>query len=289
MGKMKISFPQSLFDSPPTENISSGKSKASNSSILFCGIARNVGKTLQNNIDRINYLGKYFKQYGIFIYENDSTDNTLDILKSNKLTYLSDHRQDCDYRSLIIDGKDSNQLNRCKVLASCRNNYLIYARENCKFYSYVCILDWDICGWSFKGFFDSIHRISQPEIASVSSYGVLSDYHNSKELENSANLLMYDSFAFRPLGFTGPLTNDIQHRFNFVKCSSPTIVRSNFGGLCIYKTPVLLDQYYEAKSVDGFVDCDHVCINDRISKYGFSHLLNNYMVVSYSKHKHYFV
>lgn len=284
---MKISFPQTLFKRPIKSNVDAGKNIAKKSTILFCGIARNVEKTLQSNINRANYTGAYFQHHEIFIYENDSNDNTLNILKNANIKHLSENRIDANYKEKIQGGDDNNQYNRCKVLASCRNQYLNYARNNAITFDYICVLDWDIYGWSYDGFFDSIYRLRNDNtLASISSYGVLSEYTNTATLENNIeHLLMYDSFAFRPLNYDQPLSPSIQASFNNYKIDKPTLVRSNFGGMCVYKN-ILLNFEYSAKEVGNYVDCDHVVINDAISTLGYKHLLNNYLIVSYSKHKH---
>lgn len=284
---MRISFPQNLFDSPPKSNIDLGKQKSKEAKILFCGIARNVEKTIQYNIEKISYLGKYFDKYDIFIYENDSTDNTKNILAQYPISYISEGRNDENYRDKISLGQDDNHYNRCKILASCRNEYLEYAKINCESFDYLCVLDWDIRGFSYKGFFDSIFRLeNDPYLASVSSYGVLSEYTNTETLEeNSDRLLMYDSLAFRPLNFTGPLYPNIQLSYNYFTINNPIIVRSNFGGLCIYKMKNILLFKYDAKLCENFVDCDHVTINDQIANSGFKHMLNPFLVTSYSNHR----
>jgi hypothetical protein len=262
-----------------------GKELARKSKILFCGIVRNVENTLRNNIDRIRYLAKYFDQYDIFVYENDSIDRTKNILEQAGINYKSENRADSDYRNK----EDNNHYYRCCELSSCRNEYIKYARNYCSNFDYICVLDWDIYGWSYKGFFDSIYRLSNdPKLASVSAYGVLSEPTNTQNIENNIdNLLMYDSFAFRPLGC-------IHHSWllqpspNFYKPDKPVAVRSNFNGIAIYKK-LLMNFDYSVKLEADLVDCDHVYINDEISKSGYGHLLNNYLVASYSKHKHCFI
>lgn len=283
---MRISFPQKLFDRPNKTTVSNGKSIAKKSNILFCGIARDVEKTLDNNIQRARFIGKYFQDFDIFIYENDSIDSTLDIIKNSNINYLSEKRQDANYKQKINLGEDSNEYNRCKVLANCRNKYLSYAKNADKKFDYICVIDWDIYGWSYDGFFDSICRLYNKEnLVSVSAYGVLSEYTNTKSLEDCKHrLLMYDSFAFRPFGYHEPITPGLQASFNQLKITEPLIVRSNFGGLCIYKKQIL-DYTYTAKVNSGYVDCDHVTINDELSKSGYKHMINNTLIVSYSRHR----
>ena len=54
--------------------------KPSLSSIIICSIVRNAEKGLINNIPIIDALCEHFNDYKIIIYENDSTDNTKNIL-----------------------------------------------------------------------------------------------------------------------------------------------------------------------------------------------------------------
>lgn len=279
---MRISFPQNLFANPPKQNVILGKELAEKSKILFCGIARNVEGTLKNNIDRVKYLAKYFNKHDIFIYENDSTDKTKIILKESGINYKSETRIDFDYRNR----NDDNHYYRCCELSSYRNEYIKYARDFCSNFDYICVVDWDVYGWSYKGFFDSIYRLNKDQkLASVSAYGVLSENTNIQYLEeNIDNLLMYDSFAFRPLGCLHHSWL-LQSSPNFYKPDKPVAVRSNFNGIAIYKT-VLMNFNYSVKLESGLVDCDHVYMNDQISNLGYGHLLNNYLIASYSKHKH---
>jgi len=281
---MKISFPQNLFDSPPVYNIIYGKEIAAESRILFCGIARNTEKTISKNIDRINYVGKRFKEYDIFIYENNSTDSTINILKNSNVNFISENRPNSNYWDSIKSG-ENDHLYRCIELAECRNNYLDYARINCSDYDYICVLDWDIMGFSYKGFYDSLYRLQENSLASVSDYGLLSDIYNESTLEEEKNsLLMYDSFAFRPTVDIKYMNQAYQSSFNYLKLKQPMEVKSNFGGMSIYKREIILKYKYYAERNYGFVDCDHVCINKEMLKDNFRHLLNTYFVVSYSKH-----
>ena len=283
---MRISFPQYLFKSPQKSDIDLGKKVALSAKILFCGVARNVEQTLQKNIDRMKFIGSYFNEYKIFIYENDSVDKTKQILQKSNIAYESEHRKDASYWKDIESGKVNNHLYRCKSLAKCRNKYLNYANNYTKDYEYICIIDMDTRGWSYKGFFDSINKLNNiKNLACVSSYGLLSDFHNRSSLEKEANnLLMYDSFALR-LEKQEIMSEIIQAQFNYIKFNEPTIVQSNFGGMAIYKMPIILDYCYDAELNNGFVDCDHVYLNKRMFNNNWKHMLNPYMVVSYSKHR----
>jgi hypothetical protein len=289
---MNTDFPENIFLPIDTKIVEHGKSLCSNKKILFCGICRDVGKTLLKNILRIKRTASVFKEYKVFLYENDSQDLTLDILKKSSdenIHFISEKRKDENYRKQIDSGKDENHLNRCKILSDCRNKYLDFAKERCKNYDYICVLDLDIHGWSYSGFYNSIGILEDyPKAASVSSYGILSDVNNTKYIEQSNSFLMYDSFAFRPHLFNGEMNKKTQLMFNFIRPNTnlPILVNSNFGGLCIYRMKNILNKSYTARERNNFVDCDHVCLNEQLTNDGLTHFMNPNMIVSYSKHRY---
>ena len=49
--------------------------------LIVCSIVRNAEKGLRNNIPVIDELCKYFKDYRIIVYENNSIDKTKEILR----------------------------------------------------------------------------------------------------------------------------------------------------------------------------------------------------------------
>jgi hypothetical protein len=301
--KTNTYFPESLFIAKNQGVykycIEQGAKICSTKTILFCGIARNVGEKLQRNIDCLHKTGELFKDYRIFIYENDSTDNTAQILmdnRSSRLMYLSEKRLDEDYRSKIDSGEDMWHYNRCVVLAKCRNKYLQYLESSDMKFDYLCVLDLDLKGgWSYDGIEHAIFTLeNDPKTACVSAYGVLAEKHGKDSLEqhNYKDYVMYDSFAFRPLNWnigihliSTPMFNGI----NVERGDEPFEVDSNFGGMAIYKMQSLQNKKYGAKKwmdMDGFIDPDHVVLNRQIKEEGWKIIMDPSMIVSYSDHKY---
>ena len=259
--------------------------------ILFCAICRNVGDVLERNILCLERIGKSFLDYHIFFYENDSIDNTVQILeryKSDKINYVSEKREDKNYRELLENGKDPWHFNRCKVLAECRNKYLEYTK-NFHGFDYLCVFDADLKGgWSYDGIKHGIFTLElDSQTACVSSYGVLSEYTNELSLEDMdpKDYLMYDSFAFRPINSKPRHMIELQayNFINFERGDDPIKVESNFGGIAIYKMKSIIDCKYGAKEwKTGFVDPDHVVFNGQISD---NIILDPSMIASYSHHR----
>jgi hypothetical protein len=298
---MNTNFPESLFVAKNqgvyNHCLSTGAKISLNKTILFCGIARNVEKNLQRNIDCVHRTGELFKDYRIFIYENDSTDNTAQILmdnRSSRFMYLSEKRTDQNYQSKINSGEDMWHYNRCVVLSECRNKYLQYIEQSDTQFDYVCILDLDLKGgWSYDGIKHAIFTLERdPLNACVSAYGVLSEKHGTDTLEQHdiKDYIMYDSFAFRPLGWnigvhmmSTPMFNNI----NVQRGDEPIEVDSNFGGMAIYKAEALKNKKYETKKWrEGFVDSEHIIMHRQMKKEGWKIIMDPSMIVSYCNHKY---
>lgn len=298
---MNTDFPEELFIASNNyyvhqKNIAIGKKIASEKSIIFCGIVRNADQYIERNILRILRTAQLFKKFEIFIYENDSTDNTKNILakyNSPPISIISENGIKDDYMEMFKSGKDNTNKLRCNILAQCRNKYIEYINNTN--YDLTCIVDLDLKGgWSYDGFYDSIAILySNENVACVSAYGILVDYNNEALLENHdpKHNIMYDSLAFRPHGYEKPLTHTMQSQFNFLKTNrgdNPLLVYSNFNGMGIYKTQYLKNKKYSIKIYDQHnpVDCDHVVMHEQIRKDGGKILLNPNLIVSYANHRY---
>ena len=104
---MNTDFPDEVFDSCVSDGAydyiaEQGRKICKSKNIFFCGIVRNNANVLERNLARISRTASSFKNSFTFLYENDSTDNTVDILnkaKSNttNFDFLSESRGDKDY------------------------------------------------------------------------------------------------------------------------------------------------------------------------------------------------
>ena len=297
---MNTDFPEDLF--PPINqavfdyNTNQGKKISSTKSIVFCGIIRNVENTIQRNIACLHRTGKVYKEYKIYLYENDSFDNTVNILKNiqdKNIDFVSESRSDMDYIKDLYNGIDPWHYNRCRILAECRNKYLSKVYDKYSHFDYMCVVDMDVKGgWSYDGIFSGIKCLeSQESIACVSSYGIVLE-NNKLKLEDIENndYIFYDSFAFRPKNISGGTHMLDTLKFNSLKFNrgdEPIEVRSNFNGLAIYKIHKLHGIKYGAKSwQDGHTDPDHVVFHDQLINYGYKIMLDPSMIVSYSDHKY---
>ena len=292
-------FPDQLFTIENEDTyrgmVKRGYELAKDKSILFCGICRNVGSRLERNILRIQYSSQFFKSHHTFIYENNSTDDTVEILqkyRSETLSFVSDSRDDEAYEAQLQSGKDPVHFNRCKVLANCRNEYLKFAQNSN--YNIVCVIDLDLWGgWSYNGLLHSIGVLyDRPTNGAVTAYGVLADPYNRLPLEaiDPSRYIMYDCFVFRPKGPEIAEPKQRTCRFNFINQkpgSNPVFVNSNFNGFGLYRRESLNNLSYGVKLWDEYsVDADHVVLHRDMRNNGWDVIFNPSMLVSYADHQY---
>jgi len=297
---MNLNFPRDLIPCKSDHKlykhlVDDGKRRASQLSIAFVGIARNVAHCIERNVRLCQSAGSLFKSHDIFIYENDSGDGTQDILPTLDINYKCDHREDKDYRNDLDTPIDPYHKRRSAILADLRNRYVEYLMGKPKF-DYVAVLDWDLKGgFDMDGFFHSLALLYiKNDAACMTAYGLLSNPAGTLPLEQTPNgtFLMYDSFAFRPLSIPGPIFINKCGMFNhqsFTIGSPPVEVCSNFGGMGLYRGEVFHRHKYQSQewtNMPGCVDCDHVCFHRKLREDGHKIYLNPSMLTSYVEHRY---
>ncbi|MHC4139409.1 MAG: hypothetical protein ACYSR1_06095 [Planctomycetota bacterium] len=63
------------------EKVADGYQKMKSQKVAICSIVRNCGLSLRRNIPQIEKLRKCFNESHVIIVENDSTDNTKEVLE----------------------------------------------------------------------------------------------------------------------------------------------------------------------------------------------------------------
>jgi len=265
-------FPESAYTTKNHDNyvgrVLRGCYRMKDSTALFCAIARNVEETLPYTIARIERSGGMFKAWHCFIYENDSTDNTKNILaqwsKCPNITVVSEdlgkvrHKQDMT-------------LDRTKDMAQYRNRYLDFAKTYRPTWDYMLVFDTDLQGgWSYEGVANSFGHEGWDVIG---SNGLI--YRNNPD-NNNPEKLYYDTYAWRYLD------DDTIHdeKVNLMKLNrgeEPFMVNSCFGGLAIYRNECIAsDIEYKGN------DCDHPTLHKQIRNNGHTVWCNPSQITVYS-------
>lgn len=168
----------SALDALGSVNLKVGKEEMAKHSVVIAGITRDNIKDFSVMFKHIRYIGSFFKDYRVVLFENDSTDGT-------KLALGL--WQELDSRVKIIS-KDFFNIKRPshKFMADARNYYLdALQSEEYNNFDMLILLDMDMAyGIDIRGIEDSFSKIDRWD--AVCSNGVFSDMG-----------MMYDAFSFR--------------------------------------------------------------------------------------------
>lgn len=271
------------------ETINKGYDLMSSSSIVICSIVRNSEKALIRNIPNIEKLREKFTESQIIIFENDSEDDTKNILREwskNKSKVLIR----CEnYKKMTIPKSDVNGVNRffsferISKMSEYRNQYLkSLASLNISF-DFVMIIDLDIVGFSLDGIAHSFGLKNHWDVITANGYSYSS----------SLKRRYHDTYALVELGKENQpqtekeiFTN--QKKWSFLKKNIPLIpVYSAFGGVAIYRYDVIENKRYDIiKNKDRRVEvkCEHFSLNHLIQKKGNKRIfINPNMEVFYER------
>lgn len=148
-------------------NVACGKAQASQSTIAICSLARNISPVFSKTRARLEYIGEQFLDYKIIVFENDSADNSRDLLHqwrlSNPNVILLDccHVHSCECRLKTQTGYTYGTFSKERLfqMAWFRQQYLDYVLKFHHDYDYMLVIDFDLDGCiNINGLFDSIAK-----------------------------------------------------------------------------------------------------------------------------------
>jgi len=238
--------------------------------VIIAGTARNVEKFLKGTLKTIDDLRSQFANSKVIIYEDGSTDNTVDILENWKSsTSTSDNPSSI---TLFVNQENSSNF-RTVRLANARNHILNYIRKNKEeFFNYDYLLMIDL---------DNVNEHSSVAKTLSSALSNIKDYPDALVIFASNPRYYYDIWALRwypiidfdfveKVRETGdnrkylitPL-NNILKKINRARLEHKLVqVESAFGGAGLYKLKYLLDP--EINYIGEFKEheiCEHVLLN----------------------------
>lgn len=257
------SHPELLYNY--TSRVNKGLQYMQKKKILICGLIRDSEDSVDELYSRISALFDSFKGYKVIVLENDSTDQTRELL----LQYANR-----DKKWLIIGGginqpkfklglpkTPSNKPASCeriKKMALLRNMYLEIVQNNIyNEYEYVAVIDMDLEGELYlDGIADTMNYFRKySKIDVIACNGVMKQ-----------NLSYYDTFAHideGELGYWLTPEERLQHDKHVYTNVSQTYqtdlrlhrVKSAFGGFAIYRRDAFIKARYDYRE-DAFC-CEH--------------------------------
>ena len=215
-------------------------------SVVICGICKDIQKYFNNASNIFLFLTHYFTHSTIIIYENDSKDNTLSLLKKFKSTY--------DHKNIIILSEKNINGSRTEKIAHARNKILDYVDNHNINPDYLINLDMDDILTDFK-----CSTILEP-FKSTLNWSMFGG--NSK--------IYYDMWALRPMDFPyfdfwklEDISREerLKYYFKIPIDSMPIKVFSCFNGIGIYKYKDTIGCRYNGKDT-----CEHVSFHNEMIK-----------------------
>jgi hypothetical protein len=224
-----------------------GREVAKTQSVAMVAICRNAMPWLPRTLELVERTGAMFREWSAFIYENDSADETKDVLAA-----WQDGQQ--RHASLNVNGRPHLNYTTAPV----RTHALAEYRAACQTFvrhgdrpDYVIVFDTDPWGgWSLDGIATSVfHMEYDRSLYALASYS----WAEVQQLKGTGPI-HYDAFACR-LNHWRQRDQDWFHLWHPAIGSPPVEVNSAFGQLAIYDGRRFLQGRYSGE------DCEHVCLH----------------------------
>ena len=251
-------------------------------SIIICGIVRNAEKGLINNIPVIRCFCKYFKDYHVVIYENNSVDKTKKLLAEwmkADATHVHCIMENVDATATIpkVSSVSVNPFyshKRINKMAYLRNQYMDYIASKEWTADYLMVVDMDVARLDVDGILTSFN-VSQ-EWDALTAFG----YSTSPKLCRR----FHDTYALTEYGDEQNPQTESKIKTNADKYGTlhkgmPLVrVFSAFGGLAIYRYEAVRGLRYDVyKNDDSRVEvrCEHYSIYKQMKDRGYDKVYIN--------------
>lgn len=231
------------------ETCKRGYEKMAESRVVLTGLARTLGDRTESTAQLMEAIGQCFMDYGIVVFENDSTDDTPKELQewaaSNPRVHVTCEKLNRKHWPA------TRELGRMRDLAEYRNRARKEILTRFPDFDYVIVVDMDLSGWSIDGIANTFGREDWDFTGSVSW----------RKMEKG-NWVHYDVWAFRNPTYEPLQAKQVNPWLPRIG-EAPIPVKSCFGGLGIYRM-----EAYKAACYDG-TDCEHVCLHQQMAQAGY--------------------
>jgi hypothetical protein len=270
-------FPESAFECRDELHddyevrLATGRQRMRDAHVVICGLCRDVRHSLPRFAARAERLGAMFRDYAVVLFENDSTDSTLQFLHDwkwqNAKVHVLHDRLGTPRFPQIRSGE------RATRMAEYRNRCREYAVENFPDFGFLIMVDTDLAGgWSFDGIASTF---GHDRWDFVGSNGIMR--RRQSPSGKHPNYIHFDAWAFRKPGHPDPHRNDEVNDLVYLRGEPLADVWSCFGGLGIYCMNCMHEVAY------GGPDCEHTVLHRQMRERGFDRLyLNPSQIVLYS-------
>lgn len=234
------------------KTLANTKNTKYNFKAVIVGCARDIQTMVLHSITQMYKLGSEFEKFVIVIYENDSEDDTLNILKEFSRLHTN---------VIILSGKKVKG-HRTKVLAHARNTLLQYARRHYTNYDFFIVMDMDFMRCNTKSL-ASIACLMKPWWNAVTAVSRKEYYDwwafRCKRLNMDYDCLN-DNVEIEKKGNGDNWHDKWKHHMN----DRLRKVESAFNGIAIYRFSSIPTTASYVGSEHGMEICEHVKFNECI-------------------------
>jgi hypothetical protein len=252
--------------------------------LVFCGLVRNAEVNLRFNLERIEAIRTHFKKVSVLIFENDSFDQTKQVLQDYAARAEGVSVTVADYAQDPL-GRGPYSRHRIDLMSQYRNQYL-HALKELEEVDYVCVIDLDIFHFDVARFLACFEGDKPWDVRSA--FGI-------NRVEYMWDYVFYDIYAYTDVGdyrvlpFYNFKEFKSRQRELYRTCKqAPGLVPvgSNFNGLALYRAEALLcgAAYSSAEAkVEGVESlCEHVVLHAALRERGYTEqYLDPNLVVTY--------
>lgn len=263
--------PDPEFADAYADAVAIGREVARDKTVAMVAICRNAMPWLERTLPLVERTARLFRESSVFIYENDSTDGTKDVLAA---------WADGQTRHASLNDNGRPHLNY--TTAPVRTHALAEYRAACQQFvangetpDYVIVFDTDPWGgWSVGGVANSVGQMqSDDTLYGLAAYS-LGQW--GPPITERPMAVHYDAFAARLNHWTQRDQNWF-HLWHPPVGSEPVEFRSAFGQLAIYRGYRYLQGRYTGE------DCEHVTFHRSIETAAGNMLGDYYAGVSHTR------
>lgn len=263
-------------------------------SVVMCALARDCEDSLRKNIPRVGEMRKMFERSAVIVIENDSKDQTKELLYGWQKNSPGVHVISEDLNTVTIpEASSSNSypatsLYRIEKMASYRNKYMQWIESQEEGYDLVIMIDIDVPDFSMEGIYESIRSAPQ-------GWGALfaNGYTDTRVLGKPVYSMYYDMYAYmerwpkqKPYVTYGKLFAEKKKMNQKLENCDYLPVLSAFGGIGVYRAEAIAGLRYQAvANGDQYLEalCEHVPFNKSVADRGFQSYICSRMKVYYGK------
>ncbi len=245
--------------------------------VIFGGLCINIADKIDDLEKRFIYIGNYFNDYKVIIFENDSADGTRDLLKelckkNDKFELIEcEEATDCIFKTEGASEHGIFSSNRMEKMVFYRNKVLKKIKKYNDFDCF-CIIDLDLGGpISIDGIAHTFSHYKDWD--AISANGL-----NGITL-SLGNPIYYDYLAYKDDNIdTEKRKLDYLPMFyqvnKFKVGDSIKKVKSGFAGMSFYKMEIL-DKDIDYTPSNNVYKCEHIIFHENMIKNGYDKIYIN--------------